>query len=115
MVEVFDTINFIVYLLISVLFILVTFYSRKFLKNLEENEQLAASLIFLNPKIPKCFGILTVMLFIFAIAFLVLPIYEVYFHSSLLITVFSTYLLLFAFIYFFKTLYEITKSEEYGS
>jgi hypothetical protein len=113
--EVFDIINLAIHFLISILFTLVTFYSRKFLKNLEENEQLAASLIFLNPKIPRCFGILAIALFIFAIVFLIAPIYEIYFHSSIFITIISTYLVLLSFIYFFKTLYDITKSEEYGA
>lgn len=115
MVELFDVVNLIIYFLISFFFTLITVYARKFLKNLEENEKLAASLIFLNPKIPKCFGILAAILFIFAIAFLLSPICRTYFHSSTFIAIFSTYLVLFAFIYFFRTLYNITKSEEYGA
>lgn len=112
---VWEVINLIVYFLVAILFSIVTVYARKFLKNLEENEKLAASLIFLNPKVPKCFGVLGIVLFVFSIAFLLSPFYEFYFRSSLFVVIISTYLLLFAFIYFFKTLCEATKSEEYGA
>ncbi|MEM7825686.1 MAG: hypothetical protein QW412_02410 [Candidatus Aenigmatarchaeota archaeon] len=113
--ELFDFLNVIVYFLISFLFTLITLYSRKFLKNLEENEKLAASLIFLNPKVPKCFEIFAIIFVIFAVASLVSPIYRAYFRSSVVISIISTCIVLFTFIYFFRTLYNITKSEEYGA
>ncbi|MFH8086837.1 MAG: hypothetical protein QW609_03385 [Candidatus Aenigmatarchaeota archaeon] len=112
---VWELINLIVYFFVATLFSIVTAYARKFLKNLEENEKLAASLIFLNPKVPKCFGILGIVLFVFSITFLLAPFYEFYFRSSFLIIILSTYLLLITFIYFFKTLCEATQSEEYGA
>ncbi|MCS7106110.1 MAG: hypothetical protein NZ942_02230 [Candidatus Aenigmarchaeota archaeon] len=112
---VLEVINLIVYFLVAILFSLATVYARKFLKNMEENEKLAASLIFLNPKVPKCFWILGIVLFVFSISFLLLPFYEFYFKSSLILMIISTYLVLFAFVYFFKVLYEVTKSEEYGA
>lgn len=98
----------------SFLFLVVAFYSKKLLNNIKKNEQLVTSLLFIHPKIPLCFLIVSIVMIIFAISFL---IYSISFLLNLInifsgnFPLFSTYLVILSLIYFFKTLYEITKSD----
>jgi hypothetical protein len=90
------------------------YFSKKFLKNFEKNEKYVAALIFVHPKIKESFKFMFICTFIFGISWCIST--TSYYVRLLNIlggfsVAFSTYLVLLSFIYFFKTLYDITKSE----
>jgi hypothetical protein len=90
------------------------YLSKKFLKNFEKNEKYVAALIFVHPKIKESFKFMFVCTFIFGISWCISTTrYYIRLLSILagFSVVFSTYLVLLSFIYFFKTLYDLTKSE----
>lgn len=91
-----------------------TYFSKKFLKNFEKNEKYVAALIFVHPKIKKSFKIFFIACFIFGIAWtfsIMRRFIEVISEFGSFMVGFSTYLVILSLIYFFKTLYEITKSD----
>jgi hypothetical protein len=90
------------------------YFSKKFLKNFEKNEKYVAALIFVHPKVKESFKFMFVCTFIFGISWCISTTrYYIRLLSILggFSVVFSTYLVLLSFIYFFKTLYDLTKSE----
>jgi hypothetical protein len=90
------------------------YLSKKFLKNFEKNENYVAALIFVNQKVKESFKFMFVCTFIFGISWCISTTrYYIRLLSILggFSVVFSTYLVLLSFIYFFKTLYDLTKSE----
>jgi hypothetical protein len=87
------------------LFLLLSFYVNKFLKNVKKNEKLVWTLIFIHPSAHKAFKILTIITLTFNLG-LVLSIVM----TPFLIPA-TTYLLLIGLIYFFRTLTEITKEK----
>jgi hypothetical protein len=102
----------------SFLFLLVAFYSKKLLNNIKKNEQFVTSLLFVHPKTPSCFLIVSLVMILFATSFLTYSISFIIGFVSVTVSyfvLFITYLVLLSFIYFFKTLYDITKSEEHGA
>ncbi|MGC8812387.1 MAG: hypothetical protein ACP5O8_02260 [Candidatus Aenigmatarchaeota archaeon] len=94
------------------------YFSRKFLENFEKNEKYVATLIFIHPKVKENFKLLFLFALIFGISWSI-SIARRYVEwlkpVGSFAVVFSTYFVLIVFAHFFKTLYEITKSEEYGS
>ena len=93
---------------------IAAYFSKKFLKNFEKNEKYVAALIFVHPKIRESFKFMFISAFIFGISWCISMIkgFAVWLAIvSAFAIIFSTYLVLLSFIYFFKTLYDITKSE----
>jgi hypothetical protein len=91
---------------------LMVYFSKKFLKNFEKNEKYVSTLIFVHPKIKESFKIMFITCFIFGVMWTLsaIDVYIRILHRlAFYLTVFSTYLVLLSFVYFFKTLYEITK------
>ncbi|MEM5793716.1 MAG: hypothetical protein QXS48_04410 [Candidatus Aenigmatarchaeota archaeon] len=95
---------------------IAAYYCKKFLENFEKNEQYVATLIFIHPKVREWFKIMFVTTFIFGITWS-LSLLREYQQDSIVNLIgglgilFSTYLVLLSLSYFFKNLYEITKSD----
>jgi membrane-bound metal-dependent hydrolase YbcI (DUF457 family) len=107
------SITFSIVLAVTIPFSVATYFSKKFLKNFEKNEKYIAALIFVHPKIKESFKFIFVACFIFGIFWTLSLIrrYVKWIEGIGFGIVFSTYLVLLSFIYFFKTLYDLTKSE----
>jgi hypothetical protein len=107
-------ITFSTVLAVTIPFSVAAYFSKKFLKNFEKNEKYVAALIFVHPKIKESFKYIFVTCFVFGI-FWTISLIRRYVKWIGGIAgfgvVFSTYLVLLSFIYFFKTLYDLTKSE----
>jgi hypothetical protein len=93
------------------LFLLLSFYVKKFLKNVKKNEKLAWTLIFIHPSAHKALKILTLTALIFNIGWALRSITDFFFIKIPFLGPATTYLLLIGLIYFFKTLVKITKEK----
>lgn len=92
------------------------YYCKRFLENFEKREQYVATLIFIHPKVKEWFKRIFIATFIFGISWCFSIWREFEEHPIIKIiesfgVPFSTYIVLIFLTYFFKNLYEITKSD----
>jgi hypothetical protein len=107
-----ETIIFIISPLpVIVLFLLLSFYINKFLKNVKKNEKLAWTLIFIHPSASKALRILTIICLIFSLTWALRFITDFLFIRIPLLGAITTYLTLIGLIYFFRTLAKITEGK----
>ncbi len=96
---------------VIVLFLLLSFYVNKFLKNVKKNEKLAWTLIFVHDSAPKVLKTLTIIGLIFGLGWALRLVTDIFFFKLPWIGPAITYLILIGLIYFFRTLAEITKEK----
>ncbi|MEM5834466.1 MAG: hypothetical protein QXQ69_01295 [Candidatus Aenigmatarchaeota archaeon] len=96
---------------VVILFSFLSFYLNKFLKNVKKNEKLSWTLVFLHPSASKALKVLIITLLFFSIVFIARTFINLFLTLPIPLGPIATYVLLLGFVYFFKTLAEITEKK----
>lgn len=96
---------------VMLLFSIIYFYANKFLRNVKKNEKLAWTLIFVHPSASKSLKILTISVLSFSIVWIVRLFSDFFLIEIPLSGPIGTYICLIGYVYFFKTLAEITEEK----